>query len=208
MVNRLTVQYVAAVVAAVFAVGIWLSGEVPKASWLRYYSLAVTLAMIGLLLWEHWIWRWRIVQRIPKVARSIRGTWQGTLTSQWIDPKSGVSPPPKTVYSVVRQTASTTKLMLVTNESTSKSSIGELTHSDGSWYFTYIYLNEPELSFEDRSRMHHGSASYTLVGSPVTRMGGRYWTDRNSRGEIQFTVRRRDLADDYESAKSLFTSVT
>ena len=67
-----------------------------------------------------------------------------------------------------------------------------------------MYLNRPDSSVEHRSRMHHGSASLDITGAPATRLRGRYWTDRDSEGELDFRERNRMLADDYDEADALF----
>jgi hypothetical protein len=36
-------------------------------------------------------------------------------------------------------------------------------------------------------------------------MEGRYWTDRDSRGELLFVHRSKKLADDYSGAQELFS---
>lgn len=68
----------------------------------------------------------------------------------------------------------------------------------------YIYLNRPDSKVEHRSRMHHGSASLDITGLPATRLKGRYWTDRDTKGELDFTERRQKTVDDFEQGSSLF----
>lgn len=205
MIEKPQVQVVAGVVVAVFAVGILTSGGHLDSSWLRFYSIAVTAALVALWLWDHWIWRLTWSQRFAAVPRDVRGTWQGTLTSQWIDPATGVVVPPKSAYLVVRQTWSTVSVTLLTNESASRSALAKVRPGNGSAGIDYMYLNEPNSSVEHRSRMHHGSTSLAITGNPATRLWGRYWTDRDSRGELNFTDRRGSLADDFESAVKMFS---
>jgi hypothetical protein len=53
--------------------------------------------------------------------------------------------------------------------------------------------------------MHHGSTALDLSGTPVKRLKGRYWTDRDTRGELDFTERSKKIVDDFEEASGLFT---
>ena len=69
---------------------------------------------------------------------------------------------------------------------------------------SYIYLNRPKVSVEHRSRMHNGSAFLEVSGRPANRLHGRYWTDRDTRGEFNFDQRRTAIADDFEEAARLF----
>ena len=114
--------------------------------------------------------------------------------------------PSKDAYLVVRQTAATVTVTMFTDESTSRSSLGKVSSLDGQAQLDYLYLNRPDPRFEYRSRIHHGSASLAVTGRHASRLRGRYWTDRNSRGELDFDQRRRkSFAEDYESASALFS---
>ena len=79
--QRILIQTVAAVVVAVFALGIWTSGGQVKLGWLRYFAAAVFAATALLWLWDSLLWRLSLAQRIRGVPRDVRGTWKGTLTS-------------------------------------------------------------------------------------------------------------------------------
>jgi len=198
------VRVVATVVVAVFFVGIWLMGGKPDPEWLRLYSAAVLLATASLWLWETVLWRLPLVQRLPNVPRNLRGTWKGTLDSFWIDPSTGKPLGKKPAYLVIRQTAFTVSAILLTDESKSVSAAGVVSTGGGVASLDYMYLNRPNPSVEHRSRMHHGSASLDISGRPARRLHGRYWTDRDTRGELDFTERNDRLVDDYTEAESMF----
>lgn len=204
MTRRLAIQLLVAVVAGVFVLGIYLSGDTVEAEWLRFFSPAVLVVTLIWSAWDNWIWRWPWAQAIKGVPRNVRGTWRGSLTSLWTD-KSGQRVPTKDVYIVVRQTFATVSVALFTDESASRSSLGRVSSLDSQAQLDYIYLNKPDPQFEPRSRIHHGSTSLNVIGKPPSRLRGRYWTDRNSHGELDFNERRqRSFAEDYESASALF----
>jgi hypothetical protein len=202
--NKLLIQIVAAIVIVVFVAGAWLKSRQIDLGWLKYFSTAVFIAGIVFWLWDSFVWRLTVVQRIPGVPRCVRGTWRGELKSLWIDPKTGNQLAPKIVYLVIRQSASTVSVTLLTNESRSSSSLAEVREIDGSPVLAYMYLNRPEMNAEDRSRMHHGSSVLDVFGSPATRLRGRYWTDRDTRGELDLEDRSKTLADNFDGAASLF----
>lgn len=204
MKRKLTVQIIVGIVVVVFVSGTWLKSRQIDLGWLKYFSVAVFAASVVLAGWDAIIWRISFVQRIPGVPRSIRGTWRGTLTSFWIEPTTNARPVPKTAYLVVRQTASTVSVKLFTDESYSMSTFGEILDLDGSAALAYMYLNRPEMSVEHRSRIHHGSAVLDISGKPAKRLQGRYWTDRDSKGELEFTRQSNKLADDFLDAEQLF----
>jgi hypothetical protein len=202
--QSLIVRIVTGVVVAVFVAGTWIKSRQIDLGWLKYFSAAVLLATIILALYDMWLWRLPLAQRLPGVPRSVRGTWRGTLTSFWVDPATGRSPSPKTVYLAIRQTATLISVKLFTDESRSTSSLGQITAIDGGFILVYVYLNFPEMRVEHRSRMHHGSAALDVSGYPANRLKGRYWTDRDSKGELDFVERANKIADDFTSAAQLF----
>jgi hypothetical protein len=204
--QKALIQVVATIVVLVFAIGILSSGDHLKSSWLGYYSYAVTAATIGLAVWNKWIWRFRWVQRLPYVPRSLRGTWSGTLTSFWVNPETGDRPAPKQVFLAVRQSATSISAVLLTEESWSRSAMASLAEDDVEASLSYIYLNKPQARVEHRSRMHNGSTFLNVSGRPATRLHGRYWTDRDTRGELDFDQRRDAIADDFQAATRLFNT--
>ena len=195
-------QAVGALVVIGFAAGIWSADASP--TWLRGYSAAVIVAIVVFALWEHWLWRLPLVQRIAPVPRCIEGTWAGTLTSLWIDPATARCPDEKRVFLVARQTASRVTVVLLTEESTSRSSIARLSRDDVGLSLAYMYSNRPESRVAHRSTMHNGSAFVEISGSPATRMRGRYWTDRYTRGELDLPERRMRAAASFREATELF----
>ena len=201
---KLITQVVALVVVLALMVGIWSTGDTVNPEWLRFFSAAVFVATLTLNLWDWLIWRIGPLQRIGSVPRNLRGTWEGELTSFWEDPDTGATPPPKTVYLVVRQTASTVSTVLYTDEAKSYSTLGHVSTKTALPALEYLYEGRPDSRVEDRSRAHRGTASLDISGRPATKLKGRYWTDRDSRGELVFTSRAKRLADDYQNAASLF----
>lgn len=208
MSQRILVQVVAAIVVTVFAAGIWFTGETPNPQWLRFYSVAVFIAVSFLTMWDYWIWHLPFVQNLPKVPRDLRGTWKGTLESFWIDPSTGLTPPIKNAYLVIKQSASTISVVMLTNESRSKSSLASISDDGVSASLDYMYLNRPDSRFEPQSSMHHGSTSLNIVGRPAIRLRGRYWTSRDSKGELVFEQRTVQLADDFLQAETFFPNTS
>jgi hypothetical protein len=201
------IRLIAAVVAIVFIVGAWIKSGQLDLDWLRYLSIAVLLATGILTAWDLWLWRLGLAQAIPGVPKCLRGTWQGVLTSYWINPETGERARPKTAYLVVRQSSSHVSVALLTNESRSKSSLATVSKIDGTSELTYIYLNRPDLRVNLQSQMHHGSTVLIMSGKEQhRRLKGRYWTDRDTKGELDFTSWSKQIVDDFDEAKGLFST--
>lgn len=204
--NRtIVVKLTAAVVIAIFAISSWVTSGKLDLVWLRYFSGAVVVATLLLTAYDLFLWRVPLVQRVPGVPRSVRGTWKGTIASMWMDPSTGTRVNPIDAYLVVRQTSTTVTVRLLTQESTSSSTLARVAQPDGSPVLDYLYLNQPRATVRDRSPMHHGSVALEISGAPAHRLMGRYWTDRDSKGEIKFDARCAKLADDFDDAVGLFT---
>ncbi|GAB3890186.1 hypothetical protein GCM10029964_061290 [Kibdelosporangium lantanae] len=105
---------------------------------------------------------------------------------------------------MVHQTATLVSIKLFTDESRSTSTVADVSMVDGLPVLTYVYLNRPAMRVEDRSRMHHGSTALDVSGRPPSLLKGRYWTDRDSKGELEFTRWHKGLADDFAEAARYF----
>jgi hypothetical protein len=58
-----------------------------------------------------------------------------------------------------------------------------------------------------RSQFCNGGAILEIVGNPATKMKGRYWTDRSSRGELIFGEHPPEIAQSFEEAFGVPRSV-
>lgn len=200
MISDLLLRAIVLIVLAVFLVASWITTGAPDTSLFSLFSAAVFACTVLLLVWDRWVWKWKIAQLIPGVVRDLSGTWEATLDSLWIDPATDVSPAPKTVFVVIRQTSSSASATLISDESKSKSSLARIVKEDGSWTLHYVYTNEPILKARKRSPIHHGSAVLAVTGSPAKRIEGGYWTDRDSKGHLTLTRRSTKICEDFEEA--------
>lgn len=207
MISIILVRAIVIIVSMVFVIGSWVTTGAPNTSPLSFFSVAVFACTILLLLWDNWVWKWKVVQAIPGVNRDLSGTWRARLESFWIDPTTGKTPAPKTVYVAIRQTSSKVSVTLISDESKSKSSLARVVKEDGSWLLHYVYANESRLEIRGRSPIHHGSAVLSVTGSPAKRLEGGYWTDRGSKGQLKLTKRSKKIAEDFEEAREALKSV-
>ncbi|PKQ10123.1 MAG: hypothetical protein CVT69_01330 [Actinobacteria bacterium HGW-Actinobacteria-9] len=205
---RSVIQGVVSVAILVFAAGIWSGGSKPSSAWLDYYSYAATAALAAYWLWETLFWRLPVVQRMGIAPRNLRGTWQGTLAPVAANGTSSILHGSKDVYLVIRQSASTVRAFLLTDEAQSVSTLASVNSEAGVASLDYVYSNSPDLRHRHRSPIHNGSCSLKITGVPATRLKGSYWTDRNSCGELEFTKRVSSSAEDFNEAKAMFANET
>lgn len=206
MPSALLIRIIVLVASAVFVGATWVVTGRPDTDFLRYTSLAVMVVVGGFSLWEHWVWRFGLAQKIKRVPPNISGTWRCSLRSSYRDPLTNELVPERIIFLVIRQTFSTLRIDLLSSESDSESTLARLRQESSSWVVHYIYTNTPTYSVRERSEMHHGSGVLKVVGRPSIRLTGGYWTDRHTRGEITSIERARGHADDYEEAVRLLST--
>lgn len=165
----------------------------------------VPLLLIGASAFERRGWRWGRLHPHVVGTPVIRGTWKGTLTSMWIDPATGGSPAPKSVYLAVEQTLTTVGVWLFTDESTSRSIAGTITNvPTRGWVVSYTYLNTPGIERRSTSPVHYGGTLLNVIESGDASLDGEYWTDRASKGRLVFRSHRTEIARSFEQAEDLF----
>lgn len=192
------------VLIVILAATSWINSGALDLTAAKYLSATVLIATVLFALWDLLLWRSRWAQLIPNVPLCVRGTWKGTLESSWED-SAGQRIAPKEAYLVVRQTSDQINVTLLTNESRSESSLAAVSKSEGQSILHYLFFNKPKMKHESISRMHHGSTMLDISGKPARRLAGRYWTDRDTRGELDLDRRSPKIADDFEEAVSLFS---
>ena len=202
MATRTYVQVVITLAVAVWAAMLLVEGVTVKASYLQPYSLTVGVVVVVLFAFDRWLWR------VPLVARALhcpvlQGTWHGQLRSSWVDPTTGLSVGPVDVFLAITQTYSRISLRLMTPESASRSLVVSLdAPRDDIARVTSTYQNVPTLLIQDRSRIHHGALLLDVEGSPVSRLVGSYWTDRDTKGEVCFETRSKKVCTSFREASA------
>jgi len=105
---------------------------------------------------------------------------------------------------LVRQTYSRIAMRLMTDESTSELLVDNIAvDADGTFRVFAVYRNESKIEVRDRSPIHYGALALTVQGSPAESLVGFYWTDRNTRGDIELTGRVTGYYDSYAQAKKV-----
>jgi hypothetical protein len=167
-------------------------------------AAGATAALFVLAL-EHYLWRAPLVGGLITNRPDMRGTWRGTLQSDWTDPESGeAQPADDDVYLVVHQTYWSVTARLLTAESRSEPLVGIIEDVAGRARLLAIYRNEPRSALREHSPIHHGAVILDCSGRPPLRLTGAYWTDRRTGGELCFDEHVERQVGDHRSARELF----
>lgn len=206
MIQRLHLSLILVIGAALWGASLLVQGVAVEPSWARPLS-GVTAILLGLIgCFDLFLWRIPILQGWLVKRPNLRGTWAATLVSNWVDPETGKKIPPIPAYVVIRQTYSTLSIRLFTEESRSAVLSDGITRDpDGIYSLAGVYQNEPKPEYRYRSEIHNGAIRLHVIGSPVTRLEGQYWTDRNTAGSMDLSRRHKKLADDFVTAKELMS---
>lgn len=197
MIEKLHLTTIILIAAVIWGALLILDGVVVSLSWFRHLSVVTGVLLIGLSIFDLYLWRLSIFRSWFVKRPLVDGTWKAQLHSNWVDPQTGRVKPPIDGFMVVRQTFSRLSLRLLTPESQSELIGAEVVRADdGSYRILGVYRNEPRLGVRERSPIHYGGLALQVIGSPPVRLQGHYWTDRDTKGEIVLSDRRSVHVDD------------
>jgi hypothetical protein len=169
------------------------------------FSIVVGALVIALSVFDLWLWRVPILQGWFVKRPVLQGTWRVAFKSEWVDPITHQRIAPKVGYMAVRQTFSSLSMRLMTDESTSSLvAEGIALAPDGTFKVFAVYRNESRIAVRDRSPIHYGAFALDVHGTPAASMEGVYWTDRNTRGDMVLSERRKRVVDNYSDAHTEF----
>ncbi len=202
MPGRLPISILVGLAACTWALVLVVTGSTLGWDFAKPFSLVVGVISIALVTFDRWLWRWPGIRSV--VGRpDLEGTYWGVIRSEWVNPETGQKPAPIPAAVVIKQSYTGVVLTLFTVESSSSTIAATLDEGpDGRFAVAGLYRNEPRLSVQERSRMHHGGVRLHLAG-PDTRLHGSYWTDRGTQGEMEFSRVSRSRVADFAEAKGL-----
>ena len=186
---------------------LWIQGIAPiNVEFLKPFFIVVGVVGVAATIFNKWAWAWAIFRGWYVNRPDIRGTWKVDLQSDWKNPDTGEGIPSISAYMAVRQTLTSLSFRLMTPESKSRLIAYSINlEEDGIYRVVIVYRNEPKLELQgNKSEIHHGSMVLEVYGVPPTSMDGNYWTDRNTRGTLKLTGRKKKIFDTFEEAHSAF----
>ncbi|MBL8725277.1 MAG: hypothetical protein JNK49_14610 [Planctomycetes bacterium] len=202
MPGRLPISILVGLAACTWVLVLVVAGGEVDWWFARPFSFVVGVISVVLACFDRWVWRWpglRAAVRRPDLG----GTYWGVIRSEWVNHETGLKPTPISAAVVIRQTYTALTVTVFTADSFSSTIAAELSEEpDGRFSVAGLYRNEPRLSVQDGSRIHYGGLRLYLAG-PDTRLHGSYWTDRDTKGEMEFTRVSAKRAADYVEARGL-----
>lgn len=209
MLSRLHLSTILIIATVLWGAAMLLAGVAVNVTWLQPFSVVVGVLVLILAVFDLWLWRFSWLRGWFVKRPCILGTWRASLQSHWTDPESGEIPPPIDAYIAIRQNYSLLSMRLMTEESASELLGAEMVRApDGTYRVAGVYRNEPRLIFRERSPIHYGAVLLAVEGNPPERLAGHYWTDRDSRGELQTSAHDASVYPSFEAAQRAFSLAT
>jgi SMODS-associating 2TM, beta-strand rich effector domain len=158
---------------------------------LKLLSTVVVVDCILIGLFVKWGWRWRLLHPWLVPFPNLNGVWKGEIHSTYKDANTGQSVAGLAATLTIRQTFTDISCVMETAEMRSTSSLADfdLNPEKQQKQLVYVYCSRPKLTVSQRSPMHDGAVVFDIVNEPATRLSGRYWTARGTRGEIELKRR-------------------
>jgi hypothetical protein len=204
MISRIQLSTLLALSAIIWGIALILNGVSVSPDLAKPFSIVLGAVSLALGLFEKWVWRLPLLHPWFVSRPNLRGTWAGKVIPFGVDLQSQEPIPPIQAYLVIRQTFSSISIRLITLESDSELLAGSIIESaDGLNAVFATYRNTPRLQVRDQSPMHYGGLLLRVNGDPPKALHGQYWTDRNTRGELQFEFRANKFAVSFDEAAAL-----
>jgi hypothetical protein len=202
--NQITVLLFIAV--ATWGVALWLLGVPITLEDAKPFALTATILSSACLVFDRWLWQFRIFSGWLVQRPCVHGTWKVALQSSWIDSKTQRQVEPIVGVVTMRQTFSRLSLRLFTEESSSFLVAHKLILlEDGIFQLTGVFQNIPDVHLRgQRSEIHYGAILLEVRGDPPVGLEGHYWTDRSTRGSMRLSDRRVKVVSNYTEGAKLY----
>jgi len=165
----------------------------------RVLPKVVGIDLLLAAIFVKWGWKFKIFKGWLVPFPNLNGTWQGFIRTTWVNPKTGQSPPPIPAILTIKQSFSKISCVMRTAEMTSYSHSEDFKLDSDSQIkqLSYSYTSKPLTTVTDHSPLHEGSIVFDVIGEPIIKMKGQYWTARKTTGEAIMTFREKGLLDEY-----------
>ena len=164
---------------------------------LRLIPIVATADGIAYFVFTVWLWRWKLFQGWLIPFPDLNGTWQGHIQTNWRDAE-GKTPGPIPTILTIKQSFGRMSCVMRTGEIESHSYLeGFCIDKDAQVRrLCYSYTSRPKASLRERSTPHDGTMLFNIIGKPVHKLEGEYWTQRQTSGTVTVTFRINELLDE------------
>lgn len=161
-------------------------------------SISLSFIVLSFLLRSVTIKHQRLSRFISKPL--VHGLWKGQLVTNY--QKDGKPIPPIEIYFYIKQTFLTTTIKSFTEYQASETIITALSYDKNSESSDFFYMYKFYRTKNSENKVTYGSGRLNLINEDST-LEGIYWTNADTRGEIELTLINRDCISisSYKMAK-------
>jgi len=163
----------------------------------RLIPIVATADGAAYFVFTTWLWRWKRLQGWLIPFPDLNGTWQGEIQTTWKDAE-GNTPGHIPVILTINQSFARMSCVMRTAEMESFSYLeGFCIDKDAQVRrLCYSYTSRPKAALRERSTPHDGTILLNIIGTPVRKLEGEYWTQRNTSGSVALTFKTKRQLDE------------
>ncbi len=157
----------------------------------------VTTDLLLISAFTKWLWRCRLFQGWLVPFPNLNGTWKGDIQTNWKD-TGGKTPGPIAAILTINQSFTHMSCVMRTGEMESHSYLEGFCIDNEAQVrqLCYSYTSKPKASLRERSTPHDGTLLLNIIGTPVHKLEGESWTQRQTIGTVVLTYLGRELLDE------------
>lgn len=180
----------------------FVTGESIDENLFRWVSGVTSFVVIVWTIYDKWLWRMWIFTYVAWFLHIpiLYGTWKGKLKYE-TDEKGNSGE--VDIYVAINQTLSSISVRsFFKKPSASKSIAAKIENEEPSRKkLVYMYKSEAPYGKRDNNRPHDGASVFDIVGNPVKKLLGSYFTDRKGAGTVILDTYSNLLAENFEDAE-------
>lgn len=165
-----------------------LFGELP---------LVVAVDLFCITLFVKWLWKWKWLHGWLVPFPNLNGTWTGEIQLNLVNPETGAKILPTQATLGIKQSFFKISCVVRTEEMRSDSYTEgfRIDFDRQIKQLIYTYSSKPWSSENNKSTSYDGSVVLDVVENPVRRLKGRYWTERETTGVMNFVFKKKEILD-------------
>lgn len=180
------VRTITLIVSGIYSIVLFSLGFELPGAWRFVVSFLPTVAVLGVVVWDLWLWRLTGVQRLVR-RPDLRGLWRVTLTPHADSHiPDGGNRGPIAGFLEIQQSFWAIHLRMYTEQSSSKSTATTWmpAYESSVDNLTFTYDNTPKMSESHRSMRSAGACNLLPTSLQPEEVEGTYFTDRYTKGDM------------------------
>lgn len=169
----------------------------------RWLSGVTSVVILVWVAYDKWLWRVWVFKYAAWFLRIpiLHGTWKGKL--KYKRDENGNSGEAD-IYVAINQTFTSVSVRsFFKKPSASKSMTAKIEEEPDRKKLVYMYKSEAPYGKRDANRPHDGAVVFDIVGNPVKKLLGSYFTDRKGAGTVTLDEYSSVLTENFDDAEKL-----